>query len=156
MTKDPDITILKTAKCPTLSGKSTLTYHLGKSSSDELFVKVSANTGGGFFNEEWISLESIREALEKQTEETITAVALYPLFRGKSVNTPAFLLAVLIQEGLVHSGAVPFAQTAYEIAQCHSRKFNIQRLFLVQGLVEMGQPFNLQVDFHCSISSFLD
>ena len=101
MTNVPDFTILKTAKCPTLSGKSTLTYHVGKSPSDELFLKVSANTGGGFFNEEWISLDRIREALEKQTEETITAVALYPLFRGKSVNTPAFLLATLKHEKLL-------------------------------------------------------
>ena len=103
MSKDPDITILKTAKCPTLSGKSTLTYHLGKSPDDTLHIKVSANTGGGFFNEEWISLDRIREVLEKQAEETITAVALNPLFRGKSANTPAFLLAVLIHEQLVET-----------------------------------------------------
>jgi len=102
MKQEPNVSVIKTAKCPTLSGKSTLTYHIGQS-GDELFIKVSANTGGGFFNEEWISLDRIREVLEKQAEGTITAVALYPLFRGKSANTPAFLLAVLIHEQLVET-----------------------------------------------------
>ena len=78
------------------------TYHIGRDPDGAIHFLVSANSGGGFFNPEWVALEDIRKVLEKIPEDQpITAVALYPLFRGKSVNTPAFLLAVLIHEKLV-------------------------------------------------------
>ena len=67
MTTEPHI--LKTATCPTLSNKSTLTYHLGCDSKNALFLRVHANTGGGFFSREWIAWKAIQTALEKHPKD---------------------------------------------------------------------------------------
>ncbi|MEN8132221.1 MAG: hypothetical protein ABFS45_18995 [Pseudomonadota bacterium] len=94
--EQPDMRILKKATCKTLSGKSTLTYHVGASPDDETHVRIHANDGGGMFSREWISFEAIQAALENDGEgAAITSVRLIPLFKGKSVNTPSFLLAAL-------------------------------------------------------------
>jgi hypothetical protein len=93
--------ILKTSTCKTLSAKSTLTYQLG-SEDDELHVRITKNTGGGFFSDEWISMKDIQSVMEEQPAGTpVTSFLLQPLFHGKSVNTPAFLLAALANEKLL-------------------------------------------------------
>ena len=62
----------------------------------------SGNTGGGFYSEEWVSFQDIQEAFDAWPEDKpITSMALRPLFHGKSVNTPSFMLAVLTAEGLL-------------------------------------------------------
>ena len=96
------ISILKKASCPTLSGKSTLTYHIGCTADSEIYFRIHANDGGGFFSREWVAWKEIQHHLEKVPKTTpITSVVLHRLFKGKSVNTPAFLLAVLKHEGLL-------------------------------------------------------
>ena len=98
----PAIRVLKIASCPSLSGKSTLTYELGCTSDSEIQIRIKANSGGGFFSQEWISLKSIEDVLENTAEGTpLTTTALLPIFSGKSVNTAGFLLAVLKAVGLV-------------------------------------------------------
>lgn len=98
------IRILKIATCPTLSEKSTLTYHLGCTAESGVQFRVHGNTGGGFFNQDWVSLNTIQQLLAKQpADKPITSNLFYPIFRGKSLNTPAFLLAVLKAERLVSS-----------------------------------------------------
>ena len=99
---NPDMRVLKTATCKTLSGKSTLTYQVGVQDDESVHVRISKNTGGGFFSQEWISLIDIRSVLDEKPEGTpVTSFILQPLFRGKSVNTPAFLLAALVHEKLL-------------------------------------------------------
>lgn len=99
---DPSIRILKVATCPSLSGKSTLTYHIGCNSESDIQFRIVNNTGGGFFSKEWVSLNTIFQTFDKKAaDKPIKSLLLYPLFQGKSLNTPAFLLAVLKQEGLV-------------------------------------------------------
>jgi hypothetical protein len=97
---NPSMRILKIASCPTCSAKAKLTYHIGCNTSNEIHFRVTANTGGGFFSSEWVSLKAIQQAIE-QSKQPLTSYVLYPLFNGKSVNTPAFLLAVLKSEGLL-------------------------------------------------------
>lgn len=98
----PAIRVLKIASCPSLSGKSTLSYELGCTSDSEIQIRIKSNSGGGFFSQEWISLKSIEEVLAKTATGTpLTTHALLPLFAGKSVNTAGFLLAVLKAVGLV-------------------------------------------------------
>ena len=94
---ESDIRILKIASCLSVSGKSTLTYHVGCSAEADIQFRVYANTGAGFFSKEWLSLNTILEAIEKGG----TSFALTSLFRGKSQNNTAFLLAVLLEEGLI-------------------------------------------------------
>jgi len=94
--------IIKKGKCQTLTGKSTLTYEIGKDDDGGVNVRIASNTGGGFYSGEWIAVKDIEAALAK-TPDAITSLSLFKLFKGKSVNTPAFLLAALKQEGVVEA-----------------------------------------------------
>ena len=94
--------ILKIATCLNNSGKATLTYHIGCTSDKDIQFRVIANTGGGLFSPEWISLSAIQVAFEKAAVP-LTSFPLIQLYKGKSTNTPAFLMAVLKHEGLVRS-----------------------------------------------------
>lgn len=98
---EPKVRILKTGTCPTLSGKSTLTYHVGGDADSIIQIRVHANSGGGYFNREWIPLSAIQETLKKQPR--VTSFALRSLYAGKSTNSPGFLLAVIVAEGLALS-----------------------------------------------------
>ena len=109
---NPEIRILKAAACLSLSGKSTLSYHIGygvigtNASTTEpvIQLRVYANTGGGFFNKDWIALSTIQQLFDtRPSNKAITSNAIYPLFKGRSINTPAFLLAVLKHEGFLRS-----------------------------------------------------
>lgn len=98
----PVIRFLKTGSCPSLSGKSTLTYQIGCNAESSIQFQVAANTGGGFFSDEWVEFDAIQQAFDKlPKDKPIVSHILYPLFHGRSLNTPAFLLAVLKAEGLV-------------------------------------------------------
>lgn len=99
---DSTVRVLRTGTCKTVSGKSTLTYEIGATLDGDITVRVKANSGAGFFSPEWIALKAVRQILEKRPKgTTITSFLLQPLFKGKSVNTPAFLAAVLVQEKLL-------------------------------------------------------
>ena len=96
------IRILKKANCPTLSGESTLTYHIGCTAKSEIHIRIHANDGGGFFSREWVTWKEIQRHLQKVPKGSpITSIVLHRLFKGKSVNTPAFLLAALKHEKLL-------------------------------------------------------
>ena len=100
--EETPIRVLKIAECPSMSGQSTLTYHVGADRSDELFLRLYGNSGGGQFNRDWVPLAALRDRLKEWPEDKpMTTAVLRPLFRARSVNTPAFLFAVLIHEGLV-------------------------------------------------------
>ena len=102
--EQPDMRVLKTATCKTLSGKSTLTYRIGVTPDSTLHLRIAGNTGGGFFSDEWIPFEAVQEALQDDAEgAAITSIRLTPLFKDKSVNTPSFLLATLKHLKLVRS-----------------------------------------------------
>lgn len=94
------IRIIKIATCPTCSGKAILTYHFGCDEEKYISIRITANSGGGFFSGEWIKLKEIQSALDT-APLPVTSFPLIKLFNGKSVNTPGFLLAVLKKEGLV-------------------------------------------------------
>jgi len=95
-TEDENMKVLKTATCPTLSGKSKLTYQIGISSVSVVHLRISKNSGGGFFSDEWIALDDIVETLKKRPEGSpMLSHFLTPLLKGKSVNTSAFILAAL-------------------------------------------------------------
>ena len=98
----PEIRVLKIGTCPSLSGKSTLTYHIGCTPESDIQVRVFGNTGGGLFSQEWIALSGIGQTFSKVPDGIpITAHLLSPLYLGKSANSHAFLFAALKSEGLV-------------------------------------------------------
>ena len=103
MKKEIESTILtlKTGNCSSRSGKSKLTYLIGADSASEIHFRINGNTGNGFFNNDWIPLENILELLGK-SGGAFTSFTLHPLLKGKSNNTPAFLIAALLEEGIIH------------------------------------------------------
>ncbi len=99
---DATIRVLKKATCGTISGKSKLTYHVGSTPDNEILFRIHANAGGGFMSQEWVPLKDILDVFgEVPNGQPITSFVLQPLFRGKSVNTPAFLVAALANEKLL-------------------------------------------------------
>ena len=103
MKKEIESTIhtIKTGNCSSRSGKSKLTYLIGADSASEIHFRINGNTGNGFFNNDWIPLETILELLGK-SGGAFTSYALHPLLKGKSNNTPAFLIASLLEESIIH------------------------------------------------------
>ena len=103
MYKEIESTIrtLKTGNCSSRSGKSKLTYLIGADSASEIHFRINGNTGNGFFNNDWVPLKTILELLTK-AGGAFTSYALHPLLKGKSNNTPAFLIASLLEEGIIH------------------------------------------------------
>lgn len=98
---DIAVRILKIGYCPSLSGKSTLTYHVGCSGS-EIVVRIFANSSSGYFNKEWVPMTAIMEIFAKHpADKTLTSFALSSIYQGKSTNSSGFLLAALVQEGFV-------------------------------------------------------
>jgi hypothetical protein len=97
-----DIRVLKIASCKSITGKSTLTYHIGCTPDHTVHIRISNNSSTGQFSPEWICIEDIQKALAKgRKEDPLTSFLLEPLLRGKSVNTPAFLMAALTNERLL-------------------------------------------------------
>jgi hypothetical protein len=101
---DSGVRLLKSGTCPSLSGKSKLGYQIGCTDPADIRLRVVANSNPGCFNQEWVTLRAIQAALDKAPQgEQITGAALDPLYRGRSLNTPFFLFAVLKHEKIVHS-----------------------------------------------------
>jgi hypothetical protein len=101
---DSGVRLLKSGTCPSLSGKSKLGYQIGCTDPADIRLRVVSNSNPGCFNQEWVTLRAIQAALDKAPQgEQITGAALDPLYRGRSLNTPFFLFAVLKHEGLVQS-----------------------------------------------------
>ena len=97
--------IVKIGTCSTLSGRSQLTYHVGNDAELDLHIRVVQNSGNGQFNSNWVSLSEIKKLLTSHpADKPMTSSAMLPVFRSKSSNSPAFLFATLLAEGLVTSG----------------------------------------------------
>jgi len=102
----PVIRILKIATCPSLSGQSKLTYHVG-CNADEIKLRIYANSSSGYFSQEWVSLTSIQQVFAKvPADGAITSFLLRNLFTGKSTNTPGFVFAAMLAEGLVQPSSI--------------------------------------------------
>ncbi|WP_051692819.1 hypothetical protein [Marinobacterium lacunae] len=123
----PSPRVLKIASCPTLTGTSELSYYIGRDEEDEISFLIANNSGGGYFNKEWIAYKSVKQALLGQR---ISSIPLRQLFKGKSLNTSGFLLAVLVAEGLVTR--VPGKKTQYQL--CTEEPF----LDAINALVAKG------------------
>lgn len=99
---EPDVRVVKSGVCPSLSGRSKLTYDFGCTEKGDMQLRIVGNTGNGSFRQDWVVLSAIKAALDKAPRnETVTSDPLLPLFRQESANMPSFVFAVLLHEGLV-------------------------------------------------------
>ena len=62
-TPELPIRVVKIGSCPTLSGRSELTYHLGRHEDESIYLRVVQNTGNGQFNPDWVALMQIEKLL---------------------------------------------------------------------------------------------
>ncbi len=86
------IKVIKEDQCQSLEGSANLTYQIGTDESGAIHFKITDNSGGGFWSAEWIAFDDIQAAFKAWGDDTpITSMALRPLFKGKSVNTPSFM-----------------------------------------------------------------
>jgi hypothetical protein len=74
-----------------------LIYHVGYDT--EIHFRIWGNSGGGLFGREWVSLARLQASLVAPV--TAGTLKRAGVCKGKSANTPGFLLAVLKAEGLV-------------------------------------------------------
>ena len=94
-----EMTIEKTAECPSLSGRSMLTYQVSLK-DDTIHIALTGNTGKGIFNKDWIPLPEISALLD--TDQPITSGSLQGLYEERaSLNSGGFLAAILIDIGLL-------------------------------------------------------
>jgi hypothetical protein len=132
---EPNIRILKIASCPSITKKSTLTYQIGCTPECAIQLRIYTNSAAGFFSQEWVPWPAIDEALSQGGGE-FNSLVLQPLFKGKSMNNPAFLLAVLLSEGLV--GPAPGKQ------RCHQRLNPERFLAEIQALIDGKVSLNAE------------
>ena len=57
------ITTLRTDQCPSLSGRSALTYELGNDPEGRLHLRVTHNTGKGHHNPSWVAYDAVEPLL---------------------------------------------------------------------------------------------
>lgn len=129
------IRILKTATCPSLSGKSTLTYNIGCNALSEIQFQVLENDGGGFWNDDWVTQKSIQAVLDKQPHgKDISSTTFRSIYPSKSTNSPGFLLAVLKDVGLVQPSKTN--QRCYELGS--PKEFIAEVNALLASAPELG------------------
>jgi hypothetical protein len=126
MSNEQEMRILKTGECPSLSGKSTLSYQIACNNDNEVHVALTGNSGGGHLNSDWVSLEEIYSILSSQ-KKPVTSSALQDLYQGKSSNNASFTTAILLKKGLLK---ISPGNSHYDlIGQTEFQK-------IVQGLME--------------------
>ena len=144
MQHTPSPRILKNASCPTLSNNGTLGYHVGINANDELLIRVASNSGSGYFSSEWVPVNTLLNLLGS-ADKPLTSYALLALFKGKSVNTPAFLFATLKGEGLVATDTAnprcyALMPTDAFMAQMATLKASDISLDVVEPKVKLAKP----------------
>jgi hypothetical protein len=93
---NPDMRILKTTTTKTITGKSTLTYQIGCLPDSTIHLRITKNSGGGFFSDEWVKYEDIQAVLKERSKDSpIMSHFISPLLKGKSSNTSGFIMGVL-------------------------------------------------------------
>ena len=97
-----NVRVLKAGTCPTLSGRGNLKYEIGADEASNLAIRLTGNSGGGFFNGDWVGFDAVSKILQSPyVQKGLSSTAFVPIYRGKSMNSPSFLAAVLKAEGVI-------------------------------------------------------
>lgn len=123
-----NISVLKKEMTNSVTGKSFIHYEIGNNPEGVMHIRVITNTGGGYFSNEWVRFDAIYKELDRIGDQPVTSYHLKPLYEGKSVNTPAFLLAAMKNEGLL----VPHP----EKARCYAKTDPSDFIKAIQALAD--------------------
>ncbi|MDP3815785.1 hypothetical protein [Pseudomonas sp.] len=96
---DEQFCVLKEGSCASLTGRSTLSYQLATLGESGLHLRLTGNTGTGFFSKDWMPCSMIEQLIIGATE--LTSTSFKTIFPNKSVNTGGFVVAVLKDLGLL-------------------------------------------------------
>ena len=101
---DP-IKVIYEGECPSISGRSTLCFVVGRHTEDgTLHLRITANRGGGgMWCKDWASARAIQDVVLGEGE--LTAKSFHVLHPGKSINTGGFVLASLKDLGFIRPNA---------------------------------------------------
>ena len=86
-----------------------------------------------------LAFQDIQKALSDWAENfPITSMALKALFQGKSVNTPSFLLATLVKEGILEP--VPDKKRHYQL--CDPKPFlaAVEKMMVAHSKLGKAKP----------------
>lgn len=99
---DP-IKVIYEGECPSISGRSTLCFVVGRHTEDgTLHLRITANRGGaGMYCKDWASARAIQDVVLGEGE--LTAKSFHVLHEGRSINTGGFVLAALKDLGLIRN-----------------------------------------------------
>ena len=98
---DP-IEVIYKGECPSLSGRSTLDFAIGRHSEDgSLRLSITGNSGGGMWCRDWCRASEIQDVVLGEGE--LTAKSFHQLHAGRSINTGGFILAALKELGLIRA-----------------------------------------------------
>jgi len=97
--------IIKKSSSPKLfpRAQDSLTYHAGYDETAKTVpLRITANSGGGFFSNEWIALNDVLDTIETtSSDKPFKALIFKSLYQSKGSNNHGFLAAVLRSESLL-------------------------------------------------------
>jgi hypothetical protein len=97
--------IIEKSTAPKLSPRAqgSLTYHIGYEDSTKSFhFRVTTNSGGGFFSNEWVALNDILDTIENtNSDKPFKAIIFKSLYQSTGSNNHGFLAAALRAESLL-------------------------------------------------------
>jgi hypothetical protein len=100
---DP-IQVIHEGQCESLSGRSTLTFSVGRHpDTGALHLRIVGNTGGGMWCDEWIPGSEIDAVVIGDPE--LTSRSFQVLKPGRSTNTAGFVMAAIKSMGLIRNNA---------------------------------------------------
>lgn len=95
-------TTLKQGSCCSLSQTGIIGYEISRGSTGAIYISLQANSGSGYFSKQTQRVTEIIDALEQfESKYVITSLALKDLYPDTSINSWSFLMACLLEEGLV-------------------------------------------------------
>ena len=100
---DP-IKVIYEGECLSISGRSTLSYAVGRHADDKtLHLAITGNSGKGMWCKDWAPASAIQEVALGAFG--LTAASFHGLHEGRSINTGGFILAAIKALGLVRANA---------------------------------------------------
>ncbi len=87
-----EIETIYEGQCESISGRSTLTYAIGRHPVDaSLHLRIVSNSGRGMFCKDPVSASQIDDIVIGG--ESLTGTAFQVLFQGRSINSGSFAMA---------------------------------------------------------------
>lgn len=135
----PAIRVAKIGTCPSISGLSELTFHIGyeADNSQRIHLRLVSNSGNGKIHPGWLALADLEQALSGiPTDGAFKASVLAPLFRGRSTNNLHFSMAVLLHCGLLKKAEPPAEGYVRSVPDVLWKELNA----LIAGKVDLPVP----------------